>query len=495
MHHQRYMPSNMLTMQRRSHMPSSLLSPFSMLNSSIPKSTHVPVQFEMFVRNIAEPPVSGPLHSFTTLRKSNAKLADIQMNDTAQLLQTLPQLHSVGIEEVYGTQIIMAESTLKLMSGSLPKTAELGIQFELQSFCNLEEYEDFKCSTRFFEDGKPVDQAMEGPIDYDQHYKRLGNVQFGSRFWAAKVIEMARRLREAHEYRKEARRCDGRQDANSAEDAARAIDFEIRAHFLRLTALQELTAKQRSTGQKATILLVCWKFEQTTRDSRGETTWRNVTLLPSPRYSAHEEALQAKSEFDQLALSLSQHDTTMTLQAPFEAQHSFDLNDLSAMALTGLPSDHNNVAQMYQANDIDFMGGHIHMCLAPEVNMATTAMIDPFTGTSLDVRSQTMYDDSQQWTQQPSYSDSYFSQSDGYHAMRSFEDDNRIHHNHDVTTPFDENQGHTGSPFDGQEGNRHVDASASFHPRADHGFDAAEAVGAGNAEQALPSVEFGVGAI
>jgi hypothetical protein len=483
---QRFMHSNMLAMQERFHLPSSLLSPITMLNSTIPKSTHIPVLFEMFVRNTEEPPNSVPLHSFTTLRASSPKLADIRMNDNAQLLRALPQLRSLDIGEMSSTQIIMAESTLKLMSGSLPKTAELGIQFELQSFCDLEQYEDFKCSTRFFEEGEPVDKVMEGPIEYDHHHKRLGNVQFGSRFWAVKVIEMARRLREAYECRKKAQVCGSHQDAIAAENAAREIDFEIREHFLRLTALQQLTAKQCDTGRRVNLLLICWKFEQTRRDCRGETTWRNVNVFPSQQDLAKEEALQAKLDFNELALSLSQHDSTAALQSPFGAHQNFDLNDVSTMALTSIPSEPTHTAQMYPMNNIDFTDGHIHMCLPPNIPMGTTTMMNPFIDTTVDGRAQLIYEDSQQWGQQPAYSNNYFDQSSMYTTVRSFDDGSEAHHGVHATTPFDGSQGHTGTPFDGHVG----DASASFHEGVDHGFNAMETVGGAGPEQALPSIEF-----
>jgi hypothetical protein len=486
------MPSSML-LERNSHTPSSLLSTFSILNSTISKSTHVPAHFEMFVRNTVEPPNTPPLHIFTALRESNAKLADIQMNDTPQLLQRLPQLESVDPTGIHNTQIILAESTLTLMSGSLPRTAELGIQFELQSFCDLEQYEEFKCSARFFEAGKPVDKVMESPIDFDHKYKRLGNVQFGSRFWAVKVIEIARCLREAQEYRKKAQNSESGQDADAAEDAARNIEFDIHSHFLQLSALQEITAKQRGTGRNVTLLLICWKFEQA-GDSRGETTWRNVNLLPSQYQLAKEESQQAKDEFDQLALSLSQHDPTMALQSPFEAHDGFDLDDLSSIGLTGMSTEPTSAAQMYSANDVDFTSGHIHMCLAPDISMGTSATMDPFPDAAVNANSQSLYEDPQHWDQQPSYSSNYFDQNNDYHALRPYDELSVAHLGHHATTPFDGSQGHAGTPFDGHNGNGGVDGTVSLHQDIDGVFNTdPDALGGGSAEQAFPSIELGFG--
>jgi hypothetical protein len=484
------MQSNMLASQN-SHMPSSLLPAFSTLDSAIPKSTHVPVHFEMFVRNTAEPPNTPPLHIFTALRESSAKLADIQMNDTSQLLQRLPQIEFVDPTQTHNTQIILAESTLTLMSGSLPKTAELGIQFELQSFCDLDQYEEFKCSARFFEDGKPVDKIMESSIDYDHKFKRLGNIQFGSRFWAVKVIEMARRLRDAHEYRKKARASNCQQDADSAEDAARNIEFHIRTHFLQLTALQELTARHRQTGRRVTLLLVCWKFEQA-RDSCGETTWRNVNLLPPQQPLSKEESQDAKDEFEQLAFSLSQHETTMALQPSFEAHHGFDLDDLSTMAVGDMSTNPTNTAQMYSPNDDDFAGGHLDMCLAPDIPMGTSTIMDPFPDATAIGNSQPLYEDSQHWDQQPTYSSNYFDQNSGFGAIRSFDELSGGHPSHHATTPFDANQGHTGPSFDSHNGNGVIGRSASFHRDIDDVFNTDPGVvGDGSADQALPSIELG----
>jgi hypothetical protein len=445
----------------------------------------------MFVRNTMEQPNSPPLHRFTTLRQSTSKLADIQMNGTAQLLRTFPQLESIDAEEIYGSQIILAESTLKLMSGSLPKTAELGIQFELQSYYDLEEYDHFKCSTRFFEDGKPVDQVMEGPIEYDQHYKRLGNVQFGSRFWAVKVIEMARRLREAHEYRKKAQTSESQQNASSAEDAAREIEFEIRAHFLRLTALQELTAKRRETGRMVTLLLVCWRFEQSMHNNCGETTWRNVNLLPPPPPQQQQLVKdETKNGYEQLVLSLSHQDTSMALQQPFEDHHGFDLNEISAIELGGLPPNPSSTAQMYPPNEVDFTG-HMQISLAPDVPMDNAAsLIDPFPTATESEHAHLMYEEPQQWGQASSYSNDYFDQNNAF-QMRSFDDTGVDLHGHHSTTPFDGSTGHAGTPFDGLSGNVHVVTSASFHHEGENGFDEESgAVGCVGTEQPLPSIEF-----
>ncbi|KAF2435603.1 hypothetical protein EJ08DRAFT_345539 [Tothia fuscella] len=502
MQHQRCLPAT-LNSTPRSQLHGGLASPFNSLSAPVSRShinTHMPFQFDMFVRNTDTDSLSAPLHNFTTLRESNAKLADIHISDTAHLFQNIPQLTSVELENLYKTQIIMAESTLKLMSGSLSKNAELGIQFELQTqaSCDLNQYENFECSTRFFEAGKPLNKVTVGPIDYDRQYNRLGNVQFGSKFWAAKVMEVARRLRESREYRKRVQGSDSREEAIALEDAARRIEYEIRAQFLALTALQELTAIRKGNGERITLLLVCWKFEQTSRNCCGETTWRNVLLIPQPQQQQQMIMKEdnPKNEFEHMDLGLSQHDTSMGLQPPFEAQQSFDLNDLSTMALVNMASDPHNT-QLYPANDVDFTGGHIHMCLAPDITMAAAVSLDPFHEPLQDVsdsQSQILYDNSQQW-QPTSYSNPYFDQASTLSQLRAFTEGTAGHanipfegnnNNTHSTTPFDGTNIHTTTPFDGQ--NAHV--VASFR-EGDREFAQAGASHVNDsAEEPLPSIEF-----
>jgi hypothetical protein len=497
-HHQ-YLPQSVVS-AAQSHMHSTLALPFDVLDTPVPKAhlnAHIPLQFDMFVRNTNTDSLLAPLHKFTTLRESGAKLADVQISDVANIFRKLPPLASVETDVLYNTQIIMAESTLKLMWGSLAKNAELGIQFELQTqpSCDLSKYEDFRCSTRFFEAGEPLGDATVGHIEYEQHFNRLGNVQFGSKFWAGKVMEVARRLHKAREHRRKAQVSEDRQEAAAAEESARNIEFEIRAHFLSLTALQELTAKQQGSRRKVTLLLVCWKFEQAARDSCGETTWRNIIIMPPPQQqqilSSKDE--QPNHEFEQMALGLSQHQTSLTLQSPFEPHHGFDLNDLSTATLAGMASNVYE-PQIYSTNNVDFTGDHIHMCLGPDVSVAPAVSLHSFHDPTHEVsngQSQVLYEHSEQW-QPISYPSSYLEHLSAFSQLRAFPVDDghttaqfsgSIAH---ATTPFYESGAHATTSFDNNVGN----GTNPFREGDHGGVEAGASHITASSEDPLPSIEF-----
>jgi hypothetical protein len=277
------------------------------LSTPSPTSIHEPIRFEMFIRDSLRDESSLPLHTFTSFSKSQARVEDLHVADTMELCTQLPQLTSISsLEDLTSSQIIVAESRLRLMSDNLPRGAELSIQFEVSSLCNLGVYEDFNCETRFFEDGEPACEPIHGRIEYNAHYERMGNIQFGSDFWARKVIEMAQQLRRADDLRNKAedlRSCgldDGMSElAEPLEGKAKESDKEVKKSIEGMTGLQEISASFKATGEKVRLLIICWNFEQMLGEGEAETTWKNVAVGTSQNHLG---------QGHQLRLPLFQHE-------------------------------------------------------------------------------------------------------------------------------------------------------------------------------------------
>lgn len=280
------------------------------LSTPAPAFMHEPMHFEMFIRDSSRGESSLPLHTFTSLSQSQARLEDLHVADTMDLCHQLPQLSSIlSSEDLASSQIIVAESRLRLMSDHLPKGAELGIQFEVNSVCNLGIYEDFTCETRFFEDGEPACEPIHGRIDYNAHFQRMGNIQFGSDFWARKVIETAQQLRRVDELRNKAddlRSCglDGGMSelADPLDDEARETEEEVRNSIRGMTGLQEISARFRATGEKVRLFLICWNFEQQIGEGEASTSWRNVTIGSSSQNISMGSVQQLQLPFFQQAV-------------------------------------------------------------------------------------------------------------------------------------------------------------------------------------------------
>ncbi|TID26642.1 TEA-domain-containing protein [Venturia nashicola] len=268
-----------------SYTPVRSVSPIR-LSTPAPAFMHEPMHFEMFIRDNSRGESSLPLHTFTSFSQSQVRIEDLHVADTVDLCHQLPQLSSIlSSENLASSQILVAESRLRLMSDHLPKGAELGIQFEVNSLCNLGIYEDFTCETRFFEDGESACEPIHGRIDYNAHFQRMGNIQFGSDFWARKVIETAQQLRRVEELRNKAddlRSCglDGGMSelADPLDDEARETEDEVRNSIRGMTGLQEISARFKATGEKVRLFIICWNFEQQVGEGEASITWRNVTI-------------------------------------------------------------------------------------------------------------------------------------------------------------------------------------------------------------------------
>jgi hypothetical protein len=274
------------------------VSPFR-LSIPAPAFVHVPVHFEMFMRNPRDN-FSAPLHTFTSFSNPQARLGDLQVADAAELCTCLPQLSSILLpDELTNAQIIVAKSRLRLMPGTLLKGADLGIRFEINSLCNLEVYEDFVCKMRFFEGGMPACDPILERAEYNAPCQRMANIPFGSDFLARKVIEMTKQMRKAEDLRHKAERLrsggleDGMSElAEPLEDEAKESDEAVKKSIGGMAGLQEISATFKATGEQVRLLVVCWNFEQVLDEGDAKTTWRNVAVGTAGNHMGQENQLQ-----------------------------------------------------------------------------------------------------------------------------------------------------------------------------------------------------------
>jgi hypothetical protein len=382
-------------------------------SSTFQPVAHEPVHFAMFVQDKTAPAGREHIHRITHLRQdssghSSAREQDLVISDERLLKEFLPALASLydtGALTNEGCQVIFARASLELWAGTIPKGAELGIQFWFasdQRLCDLERFEGFECVTSFWrerEDGLGVLEVHRSAdekraVEYEEGYKRLGNVQFCSGFWAAKVVELGGKLREVGGLRKKADEADGRKEKENLLKKAKQVESEIRDALDRLSAVQEISARVKGAGEETRrrLVVVHWEFEKTIQGQKAEMTWRNVVFLN--RYQGLDTVKKEEPGTVSSSLMAWQNEAFDSAMAIHDLSHvpnndlisgfahltdhqdsGFDLGALqvlpslasfhsSASAGVQTPTSANQAQpSLYSANAVDFTGGHIQLCM------------------------------------------------------------------------------------------------------------------------------------
>lgn len=436
---------------------------------------------EDFAMTIQDPGDNGKpshvIHEFTSLRQIS-QLASITVNSSESLSKDYHQLAEMPYKELLNTQIISAESTVRLVSSRLPNQAELGIALSLRNTGDLDRYVNFKCRVRFYDRGELIKfQVMQKDehgiptgekyahtevcdrIHYDTKTKKLGNVHFGSDFWAHRIGQAMGMLRKSNSLLAKAAELD-EERATQSEDEAKILKADLARSFKTLTALQEISATVRSSGKTERLLLVCWRFEQCLDESKkGETTWRNIILnersqIPpeatsgamswmanikeEPPYTPQikdEHLSQTVWEDKTLDLNPSADMATAMLQ-PFDSSHAYVIPDFSSMGTQAAPMatsiEDPFTSQVYTDNDFDFTGGHIQLSLGQPLSQLPVGLSDSFQHDVHAVGDTGMlYGQAQNW-QETSYPDPYFdhAHTNAYNVARQYE--------HHQDSPFSE---------------------------------------------------------
>jgi transcriptional enhancer factor len=345
-----------------------------------------------------------PVHHYAQLG-NNSRQQDLHVTDTTSWHKQYPELNFHRTDELKDRQVLVCDSSIKIMTEVPHKSDKLAIDFVLKSSHDLAVFEPLQSRTRFYDSGVPVDQYDDQKPEYHAETGRIF-VPFGSKFWAERLYTLGKSLR----------------DARMSEQAGVRTRAEtgVRRSLQYMTAVQDIYSAKRETGEQHCFLTVLWRFNQTkSANEAGKMMWRVVNFarpqqLQQQRWIKPEEMVPLEDPKVSMAMkginltSAPPPNLYPTLSMDFHqhpyAQHppQLDLESLSAITLEGmadfshpnsatapsmstdysqqsLPSlSHSQESAMSQAhdyaqdaNDFDFNGGHINItgCLEPAIDL------------------------------------------------------------------------------------------------------------------------------
>ncbi|PVH98383.1 hypothetical protein DM02DRAFT_630328 [Periconia macrospinosa] len=350
------------------------------------------------------------VHRFTELGR-NARLDDVHVRDTTSWHKQFPEFNFHRTEELKNRSVLICDATIKIMT--IPSGAELSITFDLGAPPELSECDDLECSTRFFEDGKPVRQddnsckiKQAGKV-VEKHMEPKGGLRikfgagfFGAGFWACQLQKMGNILRKTSE-----------------EDQHTRAKYEaiVRRELQQLTAAQDIYRVK--DGESKCLLTILWRFGQTRSSNEpGRIKWRAVSF-ERPQDKMHIKDEDLDKVFGPLMTThitettgptspIPASSSLMYPSLPLEFNHPFPPNppalDLDQITLDNLTSDFSHSASttsslghsfsqlqtlsslsdsrnlsntqsqvLEDANDFDFTGGQIAItgCLEPTTHL------------------------------------------------------------------------------------------------------------------------------
>lgn len=295
--------------------------------------------FEMYVADLQREPPSI-IHKFTGFGDS-PRLPDCLL--TAERpwswRTAFPPLAELKSNGLLRSQVVFCNATLALLPQVLPANAELRIQLEIETPQYVTDLDQLHCCTSFFDNGIFLEKN-ERDVSIDARYSRC-QVSFGSHFWAAKTVGWQKALR------------------NPDPEKRHQAELEVRDAVSRLSAVQEISYYPSASSGPQILLLVCWKFEQV-RDN-GVTTWRNVITQEEKQESREQLLMNRVME----QMSSSYPPDMVPTSSAFD-QNAFDLGDLNNVAIPDLTPDLDATvvgAESFSANEIDFNGSQIQICM------------------------------------------------------------------------------------------------------------------------------------
>ena len=173
--------------------------------------------------------------------------------------------------------IIMVETSYKMMSDFPPPKATLGLRLELDFGAKSHgELSDWTCTTHIYRNGVPVKQAS--------HYRleaKWGMVAppFDCMWWALAFVDKIEQKKQAEETGKR--------------DASQAAQNTVQNFFSGLTAVHEIRARSQADAgfqgerpERSLVAVLLWKFSIAPESYVGTTSWRRL-LAPPARISTN----------------------------------------------------------------------------------------------------------------------------------------------------------------------------------------------------------------
>ncbi|KAF2713574.1 hypothetical protein K504DRAFT_462087 [Pleomassaria siparia CBS 279.74] len=330
-----------------------------------------------------------PVHHYAQLGNT-CRQCDLQITDTTSWHKQYPELNFHRMDELKDRQVLVCDSSIKIMTDLPHNTDKLAIDFVLECHANLSVFERLQSRTRFYDSGGFVNQYDDQKPEYQAETGQL-YVPFGSQFWAERLYSLGKNLRDAR---------------MSEETGLRSkIETRVRHSLQYLTAVQDLYGIMSDTGESHCFLTVLWRFSQTkTANEPGKMMWRVVEFA-----RPHEQRWIKPGELDdamQASKVLIQHGVAAPKAALYHPGMSsdvghqsytqrstqLDLDTLSAMTLEGMsdfPNPNSAIApsmttdysqqslpsllhsqDYHDPNDFDFNGGHVDIavCLEPAIH-------------------------------------------------------------------------------------------------------------------------------
>lgn len=346
-------PSNLASQIGGSFLPPVLQS--SSANERHGTETFEPQCFQMFVADVQRQPETR-FHTFTSFQAS-PKLPDCQL-DSDRLWHARSQFPRLAVLFDSGSticQMILCEAKIALLPQRTPEGAELKIDFQLATPFYIQGMGGLKVRTTFYEDGFCLN-VVNRKVGSDPEHS-ICKLPFGSEFWAGRIMEWLKVLRDA-----------------TPEGRPRAEE-EVRNSLSRLAAVQEVYFDSDSTVIHP-VLLICWRFEQA-RDRLGETTWRSMIMPEQGAKDILHEPVVSQG-FEPID---SEYLQSVSQASDGFSHGTFDLGGLTSDSLNVITTDlapESVEDVLYSANSVDFDGGHIQMTLDPSVPME--AYNDPAQG-------------------------------------------------------------------------------------------------------------------
>jgi hypothetical protein len=215
------------------------------------------------------------LHDFTSLQTARdlPRSYPIPLENVRNWRSLYPCLATTlnGKDDSPIFDIVMVETSYKMMSEFPPPKATLGLRLELDiGQTSRTELFDWTCTTHIYRNGVPVKEAS--------HYRleaKLGMVAppFDSMWWALTFIDKVEQKKQAEETGKP--------------DVYHATQERLHDFFAQLTAVHEIRARteaasgfQDPRSPRELVAVVLWKFSISPETFVGTTSWQR--LLPPP---------------------------------------------------------------------------------------------------------------------------------------------------------------------------------------------------------------------